>query len=435
MTPQSTFTITAIIASGKEAGLRALLATMNQEPGMADPCNSLVPFYQFGRLHGARFVIIEANTNDDLRGYDIEPGQWPLTLGFIGDIDGGSDIFLAELVVRAGEGLRQIFSHCEGFDAEQADLLAWLKQHNRQPVANYINWRGRTVVQIHEERALATALSEHVLQVAQEEDSDDPKLIHHRLRDFVDKEIAARRLRLSPPEPTPPGWFVSNLVHLLVLPLVLIVLSPLLIVGAPIFFLRLRMLEKSDPENMLRPEREHVRSLAVREDMDVTNQFNVFGHIKPGRFRLYTIRCLLVLLNYAVRHVYKRGFLTRIQTIHFARWVLMDDNKRAFFASTYDGSADSYMDDFINKVAWGLNLVFSNAVGYPKTRWLIKGGAENEGKYKHTLRRTQLPSETWYNAHPGLSAVDMARNSRIRKGLELANPSTSEIRNWLRLLA
>jgi hypothetical protein len=33
------------------------------------------------------------------------------------------------------------------------------------------------------------------------------------------------------------------------------------------------------------------------------------------------------------------------------------------FASNYDGSLESYMDDFINKVAWGLNLVFSNGVG------------------------------------------------------------------------
>ena len=76
---------------------------------------------------------------------------------------------------------------------------------------------------------------------------------------------------------------------------------------------------------------------------------------------------LLWLLDYAARHVYRRGYLTRVQTIHFARWVLLDDNKRMFFASNYDGSLDSYMDDFINKVAWGINLVFSNGVGFPRT--------------------------------------------------------------------
>jgi len=40
------------------------------------------------------------------------------------------------------------------------------------------------------------------------------------------------------------------------------------------------------------------------------------------------------------------------------------------YASNYDGSLDSYMDDFINKVAYGLNLVFSNGIGYPRTSFL-----------------------------------------------------------------
>ena len=36
------------------------------------------------------------------------------------------------------------------------------------------------------------------------------------------------------------------------------------------------------------------------------------------------------------------------------------------------------MDDFINKVGWGLNLLFSNGVGWPRTRWLVHGGARIE---------------------------------------------------------
>ena len=434
MIPQSTFMITAPITSEKEAGLREMLASMNQVPGLADPRNKLVPFYQFSRLHVARFVIIEANTNDDLRAYGMEPTHWPPTLAFIGDIDGRTDMFLAELTVRAGAGLRRIFSYCEDFDAEHTDLLQWMKQHNRRPTANYVNWRGRTVAQIKEELALSKVLREQVLHVINEPGSKNPQLIRRRLIEYVDKEKAEQRLRLTPPEPTPPGWFIGNLVHLIAVPLGLLILSPLIAVGAPFFFIRLRILEKADPENLLRPEHGHLHRLATQEDLDVTNQFNVFGLVKPGRFRRCTIRILLMLLDYAARHIYNRGYLTRIQSIHFARWVLLDGNKRVYFASNYDGSAESYMDDFINKVAWGLNLVFSNGVGYPRTRWLIKGGAEYEEKYKRTLRRNQLPSETWYKAYPGVTAVDLARNSRIRKGLEAEYLSTNEIRDWLRLL-
>lgn len=426
--------ITAPIGSDREADLRELLATMNQQPGLADPYNSLIPFYQFPQLHFARFVILEANTNDDIRDYGVEPSSWPPTLAFVGDVDGPRNLFLAELVVRAGDGLRLIFSHCLGFDAKSDTLLDWLKAHDVRPKANYVNWRGRTVVQIREERALHEALQQRLLEESETAIDNDPEGLRSRLKAFVDEEVATLRLRLTPEPPTPPGLAILNFMHLVGVPLILLVLSPVFLIWAPFYALRLRTLEESDPENIPRPGLDQINSLSVQEDHIETNQFNVFGLVKPGLFRSYTIRFLLWIVDYTARHIYRRGYLTRIQTINFARWVLMDDNKRVYFASNYDGSLDSYMDDFINKVGWGLNLVFSNGVGYPRTRWLIKGGAKFEGKYKRTLRRNQLPSATWYKAYPGINAIEMARNTRIRKGLEKANPGDREIREWLAML-
>lgn len=439
MTQQSTFMILAPVAEAKEAALRELLRSMNQAPGFADPHNPIVPFYQFAALHVARFLILEPNTNDDIREHGVEPSYWPKTLAFLGDIDGRTDIFLAELAVRCGAGLVQIFSHCAGFEREKTNLLQWMTGRNKSPSANYVNWRGRTVTQIREEAALANALRLQLNQFSENtaggtHSSTDPQVLRRRLIEFTAGEVAARRLRLGPPQPTPPGWYLRNIAHLIALPLALLLLSPLLIIGAPLFFLHLRRLEDSDPENVRRPERDHLKQLTDIEDVDVTNHFNVFGQVKPGRFRGTTIQLLLLVLDYASRHVYRRGYLTRIQTIHFARWVLLDDNKRVFFASNYDGSEESYMDDFINKVAWGLNLVFSNGVGYPRTRWLIKGGAEYEEKYKRTLRRNQLPSITWYKAYPGLTAVDLARNTRIRQGLEADDLTARQAQEWLALL-
>ena len=73
-----------------------------------------------------------------------------------------------------------------------------------------------------------------------------------------------------------------------------------------------------------------------------------------------------------------------MQTIHFARWVFLDDKTRVLFASNYDGSHQSYMDDFINKVGWGLNLVFSNGVGWPRTDWLIAAAARDASSASST---------------------------------------------------
>jgi hypothetical protein len=142
---------------------------------------------------------------------------------------------------------------------------------------------------------------------------------------------------------------------------------------------------------------------------------------------------ILWAVNYTTQHIYNRGHLTRVGTIHFARWVFIDEKQRLMFASNYDGSLDSYMDDFINKVGWGLNLVFSNGIGYPRTNWLILDGAKDEQKFKYYIRRHELPSEVWYDAHLGLTTFDLKRNTMIREGLEKQSMSDAEIRDWLRL--
>ena len=241
-------------------------------------------------------------------------------------------------------------------------------------------------------------------------------------------------LTLTPAEPTPLVWRLRNLAHLIGVPLILLLLAPVFLLISPLFILRLRQLEKSDPELFIRPDREVVMALTAQEDHDVTNQYNVFGDLKPGLFRRWTFNFTLILIEYVARHVYNHGFLSRIRTIHFARWVVLDDQHRVFFASTYDGSHESYMDDFINKVGWGLNLSFSHGVGYPTTSWLIKEGANREMQFKYTQRRHQLGSEVWYKAYAGLTAVDLHRNSRIREGVESRPSSLDEMREWLSLI-
>jgi hypothetical protein len=112
----------------------------------------------------------------------------------------------------------------------------------------------------------------------------------------------------------------------------------------------------------------------------------------------------------------------------------MDNHRRLLFASNYDGSLDSYMDDFINKVAYGLNLVFSNGVGYPRTKFLLSGGAKEEMTFKYYLRRHQVPTQVWYKAYPGVTTADLARNTEIREGLESQTMTEAEARRWLAMI-
>ncbi len=430
MTPQDTFLILAPVAGGRLEALCALLSGMAARPGYAEPENALVPFGRFDRLHVARFFIVEVDTWREIAAHGVEPRPYPPQLAFLGDFDGDRESFLSELAERAGDGLRWIFAHCEGFGPGE-NLLAWMRAHNVREAANYVNMRGRTVRQVREEAALRRALSDRLPALVAAHGPEDAARLHASLQAWVRDEQRAGRLSLTPEAPTPPDRRAAEVAELVGVPLGLLLVSPLVLVAAPFLLVYLRRLEKSDPELLPRPDDARIAQLSALEDHDVTNPFSAVGDIKPGLFRRSAATVFLFLLNYAARHIFGRGYLTRVQTIHFARWVFLDDKRRMLFASNYDGALESYMDDFINKVAWGLNLVFSNGVGYPSTRFLIKDGAEQETKFKRFLRNRQQPTQVWYKAYPGLTAFDLYENSIVRRGLETRPATDRALRAWL----
>ncbi len=433
MMPQSSLMVVAPVAAGRLDNLRQLLASMNTRPGIVDPVNNVIPFAQIDTLHFARLLILDDQTLEDIRVYGQQPATYPLYLAFLCDYDGSDQDFLSLLIARAEPGLRALFSHCEGF-AAGTNLRAWLQQNTKPPSASYVNWIGRSMRQVREENALRLSLETYLEQQRSAIAAMPPAQAHDVLLAHVRSLQQAGALTLSPEEPTPSAWRLRNLIHLIGVPLVLLILAPILILYAPFYLFQLRRREKSDAEIAPRIVPEHARQLADLEDHDVSNQFSAFGTVKPGAFRLWTLLFFLWAIDYTTRHIFNRGRLARVSTIHFARCVFLDNKKRLFFASNYDGSLDSYMDDFINKVAFGLNLVFSNGIGYPTTNWLILDGAKDELKFKYYIRRHQLPTEVWYNAHPGLTALDLQRNALIRAGLESTSLTRSEIQQWLQLL-
>jgi hypothetical protein len=433
MTPQSSFMVLAPVDPLREAELRRLLDSMNDAPGrLKKPC-PLVPFHDFETLHVARLFLVDDKTTGDVAVYGMPPRRYPLYLAFLGDVDGEADDFYAEAARRAGEGLRALFSCCRGFAAD-ADLALWMKAHHVVAAARYVNWRGRSVTQVREEAALREALATQIRADGLDTRQLAPREVRRELRAAVKQAQGAGRLTLSPAAATPLGFKVRNLLHLVAVPLLLLLATPLLIVLGLVAVVQLRRLERSDPEICPRSDPAASAELSRLEDHDVTNQFTAMGSLKPGLVRLWITRFVLLVIDYTARHVYTRGRLARVRSIHFARWVFIDDRQRIIFLSNYDGSLESYMDDFINKVGFGLNLVFSNGIGYPRVRWLIKDGSQDERNFKEYLRRHQIPTQVWYKAYPGLTAVDLERNLRIRQGLDAPELAGPEAREWVALL-
>lgn len=428
MIPQDNFIVVAKIQPDRIDGLRLLLKTMTfpEQTGFADPANSLVPFGDFETIHFARLAVLADNTLKDRAVYPQLPRDEPTYLCFMADCDGDADELLARIVQKA-DGLRQIFSHCEDF-VETGDLLGWLRAHRVKPLAYYVNWVGRTVVQAREEARLHGLLRQALSRTEERE----PQRLLAELRQSV-------VLPLTPAPPTPLAWRIRNLAHML-LPLLLavacFVLFPiitivLLTIGGVVFFIALRWHEQTDPLIEQPYEPAKIALLRKGEDHDVTNQYTAMGSLKPGRFRLWTVLVITYAINWMSRHIFTRGSLARIATIHFAHWVFVEQYRRGFFCTSYDGGHEAYMDDFINKVGFGLNLAFSGAVAYPTTDWLVAKGAWLEQDFKRYQRNHQIPTDVWYKAYPGLTARDLARNSRIRNGFEKSIMSDDEIRRWL----
>ena len=416
--------VIAEIRPGAEKELRNLLATLNHAPGVVNPDNGVVPFRRFPQLHFARFVILTDNTTADLAMSGVSFPDTPTLLAFLGDCDGTAEALIQDFADKASDGLQRIFAHCANFDAS-VPLARWMIDHNTPPAVQYANWVGRTVQQVHEEAALHMALRRYLREEGT--DSPSPRTLRERLHARVARDGPA----LTPLAVPSAAETIGELLHALGGIVVILLAAPFALLAAPFYLLALRRHERQDPAITPRPAEDHIRALGVIEDHDVTNQFSAFGNVKPGRFRLWSLIVILWVVSLTTRHLYIRGHLARVGSIHFARWVFLDGHRRLFFGSNYDGSLDAYMDDFINKVAFGLNLVFSNGIGYPRTRFLVLGGAKDEQGFKNYIRRHQLPTEVWYKAYPGLTAFDLARNARIRQGLERSGGGDADIRQWL----
>jgi hypothetical protein len=417
LTRQSALTIAAHVRPGETARLRELLASMGD--GVAN--GSVLDLGALTDVHFARLFLLEETV-------DLEGEPIPASLVYLSDFDVDREQHLAELA--AADGLDDVFGLCDGYTAD--DRIGFLRAHVVKEQARYVNRPGRGARQVRRESELREALESWLDERGAYLEGVDPVAVRAEIVRFVESETSLAWAR--EPEPGPSlGWRAKETAHLVAIPLGLLVVSPLLILVAPVYAFLLRRHERADQMERLKPDEETVQRLAALEDHVVQNPFTAIGFVKPGRFRRWTIMGVLNGVAFAARHVFNRGSLAGVKTIHFARWVFLDDGRRVFFASNYDGSLESYMDDFIDQISWGLNIVFSNGYGYPTTRWLVLDGSRDEQAFKDYLRRHQAPTHVWYSAYPRLTAANVDANARLRAGLH-GELSGEEAARWLQLL-
>lgn len=422
MTHQEATTIVVPVDAQRLASLQAVLATMRLDPGH----NPILPFGAVSTCHFGRVVLLPATQ-------DLDGGVLPAQLLLLTDCDGPATVHLQALVQAAGNGVDTLLGHCEGYRQGRNGVkaqLAFLRRHTVPTPANYVRRPGRTVQQIRQEAELRVALQAFV----QSNDFDklSARATRQRLVDFVGGQ-SEWRWALTAAEGVSWRQRWLDKVDLVARPLGVMAAGPVLLPTALLVLLLVRLQELRDRPPHLRPTAEHVRRLTELEDFAAHNGFTAAGLVKRGVVRQAVLRAVLPLIGWGTRHLFTRDSLAGVKSIHFARWVPLDGGKRVVFASNYDGSLESYNNDFIDIVAWGLNLVFSNGDGYPRTRWLVFDGASREQEFKDFLRRHQIPTPVWYSAYPQLSAVNIERNAALRAGLT-GSMSEVEAQKWLRCL-
>jgi hypothetical protein len=427
---QLAVTIVADVKRTRLAALKRTLAAIGADPAN----NAIVPFAALPRTHFARLLVLDPDEAAD--GTPIEAH-----LVYMADVDEpaepGSKLgqCLEELVEVAGAGLDRVFGACVGYPtpsrAAPALRLAFLHAHAVGVAAAYVNTVGRGVRQILQEDQLRVAIRRFLDQRGAALGDREPSEVRAEIRRFVSGRAELAWALTAPPSPSLTDR-LKDAGHLLALPAGLLALSPVIVPALPFFALALRRQEQRDLDPDIAPTHDHVLALAEAEDRGPQNQFSAVGFLKAGPLRRLTAEVVTRGVDYAARHIYGHANLAGVKTIHCARWVWLDDHRRLIFASNYDGSLESYNDDFVDKVWWGLNAVFSNGVGWPHTRWLFFDGARQEQAFKDWLRRHQVPTQVWYSAYPHLTALNVENNARIRAGLHDSEMSGKEAEAWLR---
>lgn len=227
---------------------------------------------------------------------------------------------------------------------------------------------------------------------------------------------------------------VTNYIYILTavpITIVITAITVLIILG---FFL------KSQNKNLQRydsPYTDITKQMFDRESKVNQNHMISIQRLIPTALRKNIALPLMLHAIYGVltKQRFRPGFLANVGTVHSARWIHIPDTDNYVFLGNYDGSFESYLEDFSKMAVEGTNLAWGNCIGFPKIKGIFKGGVEDSDRFRRYARRSMKPTAFWYSAVSNKSAEQIRRNALIRDGLTQDNLSASEAQAWLDLFS
>jgi hypothetical protein len=413
---QTILTFISKVKPDKIDGLGKLLDQIGVNP----ETNDYIPFRSLKQLHFASIVLHQSQ----------EYGPY---LVFENNFDGTLDEYLPDLYQQAANGLHAIYSCCQDYSvasaADRQGLLNYLRAHVVLPNAYHIGNTGRSAERILQERELRTALELQADGLVKNGSAGSAQGALNALQQYVraDSKWAWVIPPAGPREPFEQKFAAWS--RLILFALLLIVFLPVVIVVGVIWLLVLRYKESTDSVLNESADADNVEELLDTENRtrSVQNHMASITVVKPGWLRRSTLWLVLWAVNLLARARATHGELSGIPSIHFAHWSMIDNGRRLLFLSNFDGSWENYLDDFIDKAASGLTAVWSNTMNFPRTYFLVLGGARDGPRFKAIARDMQTVTNVWYSAYWDLTVQGVDNSSSIREDLlNVTDPAATE---------
>ena len=429
----------AAIRPGDEERLRAALRPIGDDI-RGSRLNDAAPrphidFSRSRTVHFARFAIVD----------DPDRGPSRKRLLYSSNYDGDLDEHLAELLTVTSD-LDAIWGCCEAYSGP-AGFGEFIRAHRRTPEAFYIAFRGESVATIRGYIALRRR-AQPLLDAAASAQSVSGIL--------ADLSPAVQAAMTTPSASTIEPSMPAALRRLLrALPVVTDLPRAIVRYGFANVFLGARRITASlDRYAGLRwfnrltlnpaPRSESIYSSApldgcaapapvvpgdevpsaqdrvpptFREDVVAQNQLTVLTVVRPGQAD--RVRAVMAAIDSYARRLAPDGSLIGISTIHFVRWILLDQGRRLMMVSDYDGSWEAYIDEFAEMILSGLDAIWETSFGYPPE------GARDLPAFKQFLRNHQVPSEVFYSAYPDETVLNIIADRAFARACGSAGPGAS----------
>jgi hypothetical protein len=147
---------------------------------------------------------------------------------------------------------------------------------------------------------------------------------------------------------------------------------------------------------------DHQPPPTFREDVVAQNQLTLVTVLKPEH--VDRVRAVMAAIDSFSKRLSPPGTLIGISTIHFVKWLVIDNGRRLMMVSDYDGSWESYIDEFAEMILSGLDAIWDSSYGYPPD------GARDLPAFKRFLRIHQVPSEVFFSAYPDETVLNIVND-------------------------